>query len=48
MKDVSPKGVTALRFWRRGGGHDRNIIGGDEVWQKINYIHLNPVGREAR
>jgi len=32
-------------FWQRGGGHDRNILGGHELPEKINYIHMNPVRR---
>ena len=34
------------RFWQRGGGHDRNIHSEDELREKINYIHNNPVARE--
>lgn len=34
-------GVT--RFWQRGGGYDRNIVSDDELWEKIEYIHANPV-----
>jgi len=33
------------RFWQRGGGYDRNILGGPELNEKIRYIHMNPVRR---
>ncbi len=34
-----------LRFWQQGGGYDRNIVSTDELEEKINYIHNNPVRR---
>ena len=33
------------RFWQAGGGYDRNIYSGDELAEKIQYIHENPVRR---
>jgi len=39
----TPEGQT--RFWQRGGGYDRNIHSQDEINEKINYIHMNPVRR---
>ncbi|USN99913.1 MAG: transposase [Phycisphaeraceae bacterium] len=39
----SPDG--RIRFWQPGGGYDRNIIGGDELDEKVGYIHENPVRR---
>jgi putative transposase len=45
MLDVQPDGRQVLRFWRRGGGYDRNIITPDEVREKIGYIHKNPMRR---
>ena len=33
------------RFWQPGGGYDRNIFTDDELFEKINYIHANPVRR---
>jgi putative transposase len=33
------------RFWLPGGGYDRNINSADELEEKINYIHHNPVKR---
>ena len=32
-------------FWQRGGGYDRNIFGGNELNEKLEYIHTNPVRR---
>jgi len=32
-------------FWQRGGGYDRNLRGGDDVREKVAYIHMNPVRR---
>jgi len=43
MRDTQPNGQTAHRFWQRGGGYDRNLIQVDEVCEKVNYIHDNPV-----
>ncbi|HLO41937.1 MAG TPA: transposase [Phycisphaerales bacterium] len=34
-----------LHFWQRGGGYDRNIVGGREFYEKLRYIHQNPVQR---
>ena len=34
-----------VRFWQPGGGYDRNIWSPEEVIEKINYIHRNPVKR---
>ena len=31
------------RFWQPGGGYDRNIVSDDELHEKIQYIHGNPV-----
>ncbi len=39
-----PKSV--FRFWQTGPGYDRNINSEDELFEKINYIHNNPVKRE--
>lgn len=33
------------RFWLPGGGYDRNINSPEELEEKINYIHHNPVKR---
>ncbi len=34
------------RVWQRGGGYDRNLFGDNELHEKINYIHNNPVTRK--
>ena len=33
------------RFWQSGGGYDRNIRDEAELFEKIEYIHMNPVKR---
>jgi len=33
------------RFWQRGGGYDRNIVSEKELFEKLSYIHTNPVTR---
>jgi len=33
------------RFWLSGGGYDRNIDTYEELNEKMNYIHGNPVER---
>ena len=45
MLDQQPNGKRTVRFWQRGGGYDRNIFTADELWEKIHYIHQNPVRR---
>lgn len=45
MEDRQPNVKRAYRFWQRGGGYDRNIMGDDELLEKITYIHNNPVRR---
>ncbi len=32
-------------FWLGGGGYDRNITSREELYEKLNYIHNNPVRR---
>ncbi len=34
-----------VRFWQRGGGYDRYIVSDEELFEKIDYIHENPVRR---
>jgi len=36
----------STHFWQRGGGYDRNIVTDEELFEKIAYIHANPVRRE--
>lgn len=38
-------GSGHLRFWQRGGGYDRNIRSVDDFYEKLRYIHRNPVDR---
>jgi len=45
MADVQPNGKVSHRFWQRGPGYDRNLWSPDEVWEKIDYMHNNPVER---
>ena len=45
MRDAQPNGKAAHRFWQRGGGYDRNLITPEEICEKINYLHENPVRR---
>ena len=45
MLDRQPNGRQAHRFWQRGGGYDRNLTRPKEIWEKIDYIHNNPVTR---
>ena len=33
------------RFWQPGGGYDRNLRSVDDVHEKIEYVHFNPVKR---
>ena len=35
-----------IHFWQAGGGYDRNIVGDDELREKFDYIHQNPVRRK--
>jgi len=43
MLDVQPSGRRATRFWQPGGGYDRNIVSPQELREKIDYIHRNPL-----
>ena len=45
LTDKQPNGKTAHRFWQRGGGYDRNLRSVPDVYEKIEYIHANPVRR---
>jgi len=38
-----PKNI--FRFWQTGPGYDRNINSENELFEKIHYIHNNPVRR---
>ena len=43
MTEIKPNKDKTIRFWQRGGGYDRNIFSIEEIYEKINYIHKNPV-----
>ncbi len=45
MRDEQPNGQVSYRFWQRGGGYDENLFTSAKVWEKIEYVHLNPVRR---
>jgi len=45
MADLQPNGDCHHRFWQRGGGYDRNLRSIDDVYEKMKYIHANPVRR---
>ena len=45
MEDCQPNGRVSHRFWQRGGGYDENLFNAAKVWDKIEYIHCNPVRR---
>lgn len=38
-------GTRHYRFWRRGGGYDRNLRSVRDIYEKIRYTHANPVRR---
>jgi len=42
IKDSGDK----IHFWQVGGGYDRNIISDEELREKFNYIHQNPIRRK--
>jgi len=45
MEDRQPSGRASHRFWQRGGGYDENLYTPAKIWEKIDYIHANPVRR---
>ncbi len=46
LEDRQPNGMSAYRFWQRGGGYDRNLRTAADAYEKIEYVHNNPVRRE--
>jgi len=38
-------GKGKCHFWLSGGGYDRNIVTSGEYFEKLKYIHENPVTR---
>jgi putative transposase len=45
LTDRQPNGKESLHFWQRGGGYDLNLWTPEKVWEKIDYLHANPVRR---
>ncbi len=45
LRDSQPNGKTHYRFWQRGGGYDRNLRSVKEIYEKVSYVHQNPVRR---
>jgi putative transposase len=45
LEDRQPNGTMAYRFWQRGGGYDRNLRTLADIYEKIHYVHNNPVRR---
>jgi putative transposase len=45
MEDRQPSGEIHYRFWKRGGGYDRNVVELTTVHWLVEYIHANPVRR---
>lgn len=46
LTDSQPNGKKCYRFWQRGGGYDRNLRTVSDIYEKIEYIHNNPVRKE--
>ncbi len=45
MADIQPNGDCHYRFWQRGGGYDRNLRSIRDIYEKMDYVHANPVRR---
>ncbi len=45
LKHMRSQGAHAESFWLPGGGYDRNIFSEQEMLEKCEYIHANPVRR---
>jgi putative transposase len=45
LVDCQPNGRKAHRVWQRGGGYDRNLRSVRDLYEKIRYVHENPVHR---
>ena len=39
-------GRITHHFWQAGGGYDRNLWSPEEIYEKIRYVHENPVRRK--
>jgi len=45
LKHLRSQGAHTESFWLPGGGYDRNIFSEQEMLEKCEYIHANPVRR---
>ena len=54
LRQNNPEGLQSLatgqkrsvyRFWRAGGGYDRNMVSVETILNVVRYIHDNPVRR---
>ena len=45
LADPTADNAAIYRFWQRGGGYDRNLRSLPDIYQKIEYVHNNPVRR---
>lgn len=43
LRNELPIEARSGRFWLRGGGHRRAIWSWQMYWQKVHYLHANPV-----
>ena len=46
MRQRHPGRRDTHHFWQAGGGYDRNLWSAQEIYEKILYVHDNPVRRE--
>ncbi len=46
MTQAHADGTTSRHFWQAGGGYDRNLWSAQEIYEKIKYVHENPVRRK--
>jgi putative transposase len=45
-RELASRDITlAPAFWQPGGGYDRNIVSDAEYFEKVDYIHNNPIRR---
>jgi len=45
LEHVGSNEKRSHHFWQRGGGYDRNLRSVSDIYEKIEYIHENPVRR---
>jgi putative transposase len=46
LEQRHPDGRVMYHFWQAGGGYDRNLRTAQEIYEKIQYVHQNPVRRK--